>query len=75
MVENSGMVINPLWPFIGASPDGTITCKCCGRGVLEIKCPYCYRGLSIEAAATEDNKFCLKKSANSTFHLDPKHAL
>ena len=39
-VLDSGLVINPQWPFIGASPDGLIDCSCCGRGVLEIKCPY-----------------------------------
>jgi len=29
---DSGCVINPQWPFIGASPDGVIECDCCGRG-------------------------------------------
>ena len=27
-------------PFLGASPDGIISCVCCGKGVLEIKCPF-----------------------------------
>ena len=35
-VAGSGLVINPQWPFIGASPDGIINCTCCGKGVLEI---------------------------------------
>ena len=26
--------------FLGASPDLLIECSCCGKGVLEIKCPY-----------------------------------
>ena len=25
--------------FIGASPDVVASCSCCGKGVLEIKCP------------------------------------
>ena len=25
--------------YVAASPDGIITCSCCGTGVLEIKCP------------------------------------
>ena len=25
-------------PHLGASPDGLIECKCCGKGCLEIKC-------------------------------------
>lgn len=39
-VINSGLIINPCFPFIGASPDDIIHCDCCGTGVLEIKCPY-----------------------------------
>jgi len=39
-VVNSGLIINPCFPFIGASPDGITNCDCCGTGVLEIKCPY-----------------------------------
>ena len=56
-VQDSGL-INPLWPFIGASPDGVLSCTCCGRGTLEIKCPYCHREEDI-AVASEDSKFCL----------------
>ena len=38
--ELSGLVVNPLYPHLGASPDGVISCSCCGTGLLEIKCPY-----------------------------------
>ena len=35
-----GLVINPLFPYLGASPDGLIKCECChGSGLIEIKCP------------------------------------
>ena len=50
-VTDSGLVINPQWPFIGASPDGVVECKCCGKGVLEIKCPYSHREDSVASAA------------------------
>ena len=33
----SGLVISPVFPFLGASPDGTV---CCGAGMVEIKFPY-----------------------------------
>lgn len=36
-VENSGLVINVLWPHLGASPDGIRYCDCCERGVVEVK--------------------------------------
>ena len=37
-VKESGLILDPMYPFVGASPDGVITCTCCGTGVLEIKC-------------------------------------
>lgn len=29
-VSQSGLVILPSYPFMGASPDGMVNCKCCG---------------------------------------------
>jgi len=40
---STGLVVNPLYPHLGASPDGLISCDCCGDGVIEIKCPYSAR--------------------------------
>nr|XP_033940133.1 uncharacterized protein LOC117447530 [Pseudochaenichthys georgianus] len=39
--QDSGLVLSPTFPYLGATPDGVVSCKCCGVGVLEIKCPYC----------------------------------
>ena len=39
-VMESGVVISPAHSFLGATPDGMITCNCCGYGVLEVKCPF-----------------------------------
>ena len=36
----AGLTINPLYPFLGASPDGHTQCDCCGQGLLETKCPF-----------------------------------
>ena len=60
VVENR-LFINPEWPYIGA-PDGIVCCLCCGKGALEIKCPYCHRGEEIHFAAANDKKFCLKET-------------
>ena len=55
-LEDSGFYICKAYPFIGASPDGLVECKCCGEGLLEIKCLWTYRGLSIkEYAAKSDS--------------------
>ena len=35
------------FPFLGASPDGIVSCQCHKPGFLEIKCPWTFRGLSI----------------------------
>ena len=72
-VAESGLVINPQWPFIGASPDGIINCTCCGKGVLEIKCPYCHRGTDVWTAAIEDSGFYLKM-VDGQLCLDHTHS-
>ena len=54
----SGFFIDAVKPFLGVSPDSIITCNCCGKGVLEVKCPYCNR----ENLTEDDQKsFCLTK--------------
>ena len=35
-------------PFIGASPDVIISFSCCGKGVVEVKCPFLYRDKSFD---------------------------
>ena len=39
-VEDTGLHINTSYPYLGASPDGLVTCICCGDELLEIKMPY-----------------------------------
>ena len=72
-VQDSGLVINLVWPFIGATLDGVVSCQCCGEGTLEIKCPYSHRGESIEDAASHDKYFCLK-TTDDGLALDHTHA-
>ena len=48
--KESGLVINPSYPHLGASPDAFVSCDCCGSGTLEIKCPYCVKTESPENA-------------------------
>ena len=72
-VAECGLFINPQWLFVGASPDGIITCDCCPKGVLEIKCPFCHRGESIAAAITSDKNFSLTE-VDGQISLDHCHA-
>ena len=39
----SGLVLSPTYPHLGASPDGIVQCDCCGKGTIEIKCPFSKR--------------------------------
>ena len=73
VIADSRLVINPQWPFIAASPDGVVDCKCCENVVLEIKCPYVHRNDSIEVAVSNDRNFCLEVHED-TLHLNRNHA-
>ena len=73
-LSDSGLVINPLWPYSGAFPNGIVECNCCSKHVLEIKCPYSHRSETIKSAAANDVNFCLKIDENGELHLDPEHS-
>lgn len=66
----SGLVLDTENPFIGASPDGIISCSCCGKGLVEVKCPFSCRDKSFSEAVKEKT-FCLEES---TFFLKKHHA-
>ena len=36
-LSDNGLFISKDYPYLGASPDGTIDCTCCGSGIVEIK--------------------------------------
>lgn len=36
-ISDGGFFIHPDDPYIGASPDAVVNCKCCGQGICEIK--------------------------------------
>lgn len=42
-LDPSGLHVDEIHPFLGASPDGLISCKCCGEGLIEIKCTYMHQ--------------------------------
>jgi hypothetical protein len=72
-VEKCGFFVNPRCPYMGASPDRIVTCVCCGRGCLEVKCPYKHRGVSVKEAAHKDKDFCLGLSADGELYLKKEH--
>ena len=36
-----GFFVDNRRSYVGASPDALVECTCCGKGVVEIKCPLC----------------------------------
>ena len=68
-LQKSGLVLDTENPFIGASPDGIISYSCCGKGVVEVKCPFSCRDKSFSEAVKE-KIFCLEED---TFFLKKDH--
>lgn len=72
-VTDSGLVIHPQYPHFGASPDGYVKCRCCGCGVIEIKCPFSCKDRSF-LEASDDGTFCLASSVDGNLVLKQTHA-
>ena len=71
-VSDSGLVIHPQYPHLGASPDGLVNCSCCGSGVIEVKCPFsCVDRSFLES--TNDSRFCLEHVHDGCFALKTDH--
>ena len=68
--KKSGFCINSNYPYIGASPDAIISFKCCGTGVLEVKCPFCIKDQEILPLTS---KSCLEQNCEQ-IRLKEKHA-
>lgn len=49
--RDSGLVLYSSKQYIAASPDLVSSCKCCGEGVVELKCPWTCR----DATPTHEN--------------------
>ena len=73
-LANSGLVVRHDYPFLGASPDGVVSCQCCGDGVIEVKCPFNCRDLSFKDAVVQQPRLCLGQSDDSTYFLKKDHA-
>ena len=53
-MHTAGLLIRTYYTFLGATPDGVVSCYCCGSGLLEVKCPYKYRDI-IPSDITDEN--------------------
>ena len=70
-VKTCGLIIDSDHPYIGASPDGLVSCSCCGNGTIEIKCSYTYQNETPDTACADDH-YHVFKDANGDIKL--KHS-
>ena len=72
-LHNIGLVVNPICPFLGASPDG-IVCENGECGIIEVKCPYSARDYKIKEACEKVKDFFLEKNNETDeFELKKRH--
>ena len=72
-ISEVGLVLHPLYPFLGATPDGLVSCSCHGDGTLEIKCPYSCREKDLEQVAEENSNFFLVQDDDGILRLKETH--
>ena len=60
--NTTGLWIYQTKPCIAATPDGLCECTCCGKGCIEIKCPYKDRYKTIAQLAETKNSFIVTDS-------------
>jgi hypothetical protein len=58
--QDCGLFIDHTEPYLGASPDALSSCDCCGKGVVEVKCPVCQDLTQIPPCL--DSNLMLKKN-------------
>ena len=60
VISNAGFAISEHYPFLGASPDGYVFDPNAleSYGLVEVKCPYKYRGYAPTDACLNADFFC-----------------
>ena len=75
VVTSSGVIINPLWCYLGASPDGAVYDPANSNepfGFLEIKCPYSTKNRT-PAEACNHSGFCCQLTNTGELKLKETH--
>ncbi|KAK3749612.1 hypothetical protein QZH41_003225 [Actinostola sp. cb2023] len=72
-VYESGLVVNPLHPFLAATPDGKVfdPTERNSFGLIEIKCPYTWRNMTLLEACQDDKFHC--HMVDDEIHLKRDH--
>lgn len=74
--SETGIFVYKDFPYLAASPDGVTECKCCGKGLLEIKCPFSFQNEISQVAMSKNSscisahgKYELKKNLSSPYYV------
>ena len=70
-LKECGLFLHKDFPFIGGSPDRLVSCSCCERSCLEVKCP-----ISINYTTPQDPNIKLPylvKDDNNKLSLNRRH--
>ena len=59
-ITTAGILICAEKRYFGASLNSIIVCKVCGKGLLEVKCPFCFKD-GIPNDGEEVPGFCIEK--------------
>lgn len=71
ILKKTGFFISKLHPEIGASPDALVECVCCGRGTVEIKCPFSLTYMDLDEFASKKTSCLIVEDGK--YELDKKH--
>jgi hypothetical protein len=55
--KESGLVISSTYPYLAASPDGEVSCKCHEDGLYEVKCPWTHRNKTMKEYVAQRDSF------------------
>ena len=68
-ISLAGLFVDKNKIYIGASPDALVECDCCGKGLVEIKCP-----LSVAHENPANVKLAYVKEDSQGLIVNPNHA-
>ena len=71
-VHDCGLVIGYKFPFLAATRDGKV-CDDGTTGIIEVKCPYSARDMTVKDACTTLPNFCLVRNNNDEMSLKRNH--
>ena len=69
VIQKCGLFIDQQYPFLGASPDGLIE----NDTIVEIKCPYKAKGLTVEQALQNDKELRRIYDAKDSSKMNKTH--